>query len=107
MNMPRLYSGAATDRPEVTHLTLPPIPEVIWQQPRETHLTTIINDFTSETHKDTHMPKQKNDVEAQTSPIKETSSKVSGSDSKSSLDNQTRSIPVQCPNDSNKQQNEI
>ena len=53
------------------------------------------------------MPKQKNDVEAQTSPIKETSSHVSGSDTESSLDNQTRSIPVQCPNDSNKQQNEI
>ena len=53
------------------------------------------------------MPKQKIDVEAQTLPIKETSSQVSGSDTESSLDNQTRSIPVQCPNDSNKQQNEI
>ena len=52
------------------------------------------------------MPDQKNDVEAQTSPIKETSSQVSGSDTESSLDKQTRSIPVQCPNDSNKQQNE-
>ena len=105
--MPRLHSGAATDRPEVTHLTFPPIPEVVWQQPQETHLTTIHNDFTKETHKDTHMPKQKNDVEAQTSPKKETSSQVSGSYTESSLDNQTRSIPVQCPNDSNKQQNEI
>ena len=105
--MPRLHSGAATDRPEVTHLTLPPIPEVVWQQPQETHLTTIHIDFTNETHKDTHMPKQKNDVEAQTSPIKETSSQLSGSDKESSLDNQTRSIPVQCPNESNKQQNEI
>ena len=105
--MPRLHSGAAIDRPEVTHLTIPPIPEVVWQQPQETHLTTIRNDFTNETHKDTHMPKQKNDVEAQTSPIKETSSQVSGSDTESSLDNQTRSIPVQWPNDSNKQQNEF
>ena len=105
--MPRLHSGAATDRPEVTHLTLPPIPEVVWQQLQETHLTTIHNDFTNETHKDTYMPKQKKDVEAQTSPIKETSSQVSGSDTESSLDNQTRSIPVQCPNDSNKQQSEI
>ena len=104
--MPRLHSGAATDRPEVTHLTLPPIPEVVWQQPQETHLTTIHNDFTNETHKHTHMSKQKNDVQAQTSPIKETSSQLSGSDTESSLDNQTRSIPVQCPNDSNKQQNE-
>ena len=105
--MPRLHSGAATDRPEVTHLKLPPIPEVVWQQPQETHLTTIHKDFTNETHKDTHMLKQKNDVEAQTLPIKESSSQVSGSDTESSLDNQTRSIPVQCPNDSNKQQNEI
>ena len=105
--MPRLHSRAATDRPEVTHSTLPPIPKVVCQHPQETQLTTIHNNFTNETHKDTPMPKQKNDVEAQTSPIKETSSQESGSDTESSLDNQTRSIPVQCPNDSNKQQNEI
>ena len=105
--MPRLHSGAAIDRPEVTHLTLPPIPEVVWQQPQETHLTNIHKDLTNKTHKHTHTPKQKNDVEAQTSPIKETSSQVSGSDTESLLENQTRSIPVQCPNDSNKQQNEI
>ena len=65
--MPRLRSGAGTDRPEVIHLTLPPIPEVVWQQPQETHLTTLHNDLTNETQKDTHTPKQKNDVEAQTS----------------------------------------
>ena len=63
--------------------------------------------MTNKTHKHTHTPKQKNDVEAQTSPIKETSSQLSGSDTESLLENQTRSIPVQCPNDSNKQQNEI
>ena len=105
--MSRLHSGAAIDRPEVTHLTLPPIPEVVWQQPQETHLTNIHNDLTDKTHKYTHTPKQKNDVEAQTSPIKETSSQVSGSDTESLLEKQTRSIPVQCPNDSHKQQNEI
>ena len=105
--MPRLHSGAAIDRPEVTHLTLPPIPEVVRQQPQETHLTNTHNDLTNKAHKHTHRPKQKNDVEAQTSPIKETSSQVSGSDTESLLENQTRSIPVQCPNDSNKQQNEI
>ena len=105
--MPRHHSGAATDRPEVPHLTLPPIPEVVWHQPQETHLTTIHNDLTNETHDDTLTPKQKDDVEAQMSPIKETSSQVSGSDTESPLQNQTRSIPVQCPNDSNKQQNEI
>ena len=101
--MPRLHSGAAIDRPEVTQLTLPPIPEVVWQQPQETHVTNIHNDLTNKTQKHTHT----NDVEAQTSPIKETSSQNSGSNTESLLENQTRSIPVQCLNDSNKQQNEI
>ena len=105
--MPRLHSGAAIDRPEVTHLTLPPIPEVVWQQSQETHLTNIDNDLTNEAHKDTHTPKRKNDVEAQTSPIKETPSQVSGSHTQLLLENQTRSLPVQCPNDSKKRQNEI
>ena len=63
--------------------------------------------MTNEAHKYTHSPKQKNDVEAQTSSIKEIASQASGSDTESPLENQTRSIPVQCPNDSNKQQNEI
>ena len=105
--MPRLHSGAATDRPEATHLTFPPIPEVVWQQPQETYLNNIDNDLTNKTHKRTHTPKQKNDIEAQTSPIKETSSQESGSNTEPLLETQTRSIPVQCPNDSNKQQTEI
>ena len=105
--MPRLHSGAALDRPDVTHLTLPPIPEVVWQQPQENHVNNIHNDLTNEVSNDTHTPKQKNDVEAQTSPIKQTSPQISGSDTESALENQTRSIPVQCPDDSNKQQNEI
>ena len=49
--MPRLYSGAATDRPEITLLTLPPIPEVVWQQPHETLVTNIHKTLTNETHK--------------------------------------------------------
>ena len=105
--MPRPHSGAAIDRPEITHLTLPPIPEVVWQQSQETQLTNIHKDLNNETHKDTHTPKQKNDLEAQTSPIKETSSQVSGSDTELLLESQTRSIPEQCPNESKKQQNEI
>ena len=105
--MPRLHSEAATDKPEETHLTLPPIPEVVWQQPQETYLNKIHNDLTNQTHTQTHMSKQKNDVGAQRSPIKETSFQVSGSDTESLLENQTRSIPVQCPNDSNNQQIEI
>ena len=105
--MPRLHSGAATDRPEVTYLTLPPIPEVVWQQPQENQLTNIHNDLTNEIQNDTHTPTQKNDVEAQTSPIKQTSPQKSGSDTESPLESQTRSIPVQCLDDSNKQPNEI
>ena len=101
--MPRLHSGAAIDRPEVIQLTLPPIPEVAWQQPQETHLNNIHNDSTNKTQEHTHT----NDVEAQTSPVKETSTQKSGSDTESLLENQTRNIPVQCLNDSNKQQNEI
>ena len=34
--MPRLHSGAAIDTPETTQLKIPPIPEVVWQQPQET-----------------------------------------------------------------------
>ena len=105
--MPLLHFGATIDRPEVTHLTLQPIPEVVGQQSQETYITNIHNDLTNETHRDIHTPKQKNDVEAQTSPIKETSSQVSGSDTEILLENQTRSIPVECPNDSKKQRNEI
>ena len=105
--MPRLHSGAAIDRPEVTHLPLPPIPEVVWQQPQSNHSTNIHNDLTNETHKHTHTPKQKNNVEAQMSPIKETSPQKSGSNAESPLASQTRSIPVQCLDDSYKQPNEI
>ena len=36
LETPRFYSGAACDRPETTEiLKLPPIPEVVWQQPSE------------------------------------------------------------------------
>ena len=107
--MPRLYSGAAIDRPEATHLRLPPIPEVLRQHSQETHLTNIRNFLTDETHRDTHIPesKQKINVEAQTLPIKETLCQVSGSDTESVLENQTRSTPVQCPIDSKTQQKEI
>ena len=38
--MPRLHLEAAIDRPETTNTTLPLIPEVVWQQPQETHLNT-------------------------------------------------------------------
>ena len=95
--MQRLHSGAAIDRPEVTHLTLPPIPEVVWQQPQETHLTNIHNVLTNETRKNTPIPelKQRNDVEAQTSPMKETSYQVSVSRTEPLPGNQTGGATVQ------------
>ena len=76
--MPRLHSGAATDRPEITHLTLSPIPEVLWQQSQETYKTSIHKTSTTENNKITHMleSKQRNDVESQTSPMKETLSRI-------------------------------
>ena len=106
--MPRLHSGAATDRPEVIHLTLPSIPEIVWQHSQESHVTDIHKPTATDTHKNTHKPesKQRNDVESQTSPMKEISSQVSGSSTEPLLGNQTGSTSVHCPNDSKKQQHE-
>ena len=84
----------------MTHLTLPSIPEVVWQQLQETHVTNIHKILTNETHKNTHMPesKQRNDIESQTSPMKETSSHVSGSSTEPLPGNQTGNTPVQSRN---------
>ena len=54
LKMPRIHSGAAIDKPEVTHLTLQPIPKVGWQQPHETHVTKIHNVLITETNKNTY-----------------------------------------------------
>ena len=64
--------------------------------------------MTNETHKDAHIPgfKLRNIVEAQTSPRMETSSQASRSDTESLLEELTSSPPVQCPDDSKKNQNE-
>ena len=107
--MQRLHSGAATDRPEITHLTLPPIPEVVWQQTQETHVTNIHKTFTNGTHKNTHMPESKHrkDVETQTSPMKETSCQVSRSSTEPHLENPTWSTTVQSLNDTKKPKSEI
>ena len=107
--MPRLHSGAAIDRPETTQLKLPPIPEVVWQQPQETHVPNIYQTCNNETHKNTHMfeSKQRIDVESQTSPIKETSPQVSVSSTEPLLGNQTRSPLVPSLNDSKKPSSEI
>ena len=107
--MPRLHSGAAIDRPETIHLKLPPIPEVVWQQPQETHIPNISQTFNNETQKNTHMPesKHRSNVESQTSPIKETSSQVSVSSTEPLLGNQTRSALVPSLNDSKKPDSKI
>ena len=40
LETPRLHSGAACNRPQTIEITkLPPIPEVVWQQPAETSTT--------------------------------------------------------------------
>ena len=107
--MPRLHFGAAIDRPETTHITLPPIPEVVWQQPQETHVPNIYRNLTNETDKKTHMPesKQRSDLESQTSPTEDTSSQVSVSNTEPLPGNQTRSELVPSLNDSKKPNSEI
>ena len=63
--MPRLHSGTASDRPEITKKSkLPPIPEVVWQQPTEndTKQDNINNINTDST--------LKTNVASQTSPPK-------------------------------------
>ena len=87
--MLRLHSGAAIDNPETTELQ--PIPEVVWQQLQETQLKII--------------PKKLNYVQLKTSPTKETSPRVSGTEPL--LGKQTRNTPVQCLNDSKKRHFEI
>ena len=83
--MPRLHSGAAIDRLEATKL--PPIPEVVWQQPQENHLSDVYKNSTTNINNSTHTPEveKKNVVELKTSPIKETSPQVSGSHTESLL----------------------
>ena len=104
-----LHSGAAIDRPETTQLKLPPIPEVVWQQPQETHIPNICQTCNNETHKNTHMPecKQRSDVESQTSPNKQNLPQVSVSSTEPLLGNQTRSALVPSLNDSTKPGSEI
>ena len=109
LTMPRLHSGAAIDRPETIHLKLPPIPEVVWQQPQDNHVPNLYENSTNETQKITHMPdsEQRSDAESQTSPIKETSSQVSVSSTQPLPGNQTRSPLARSLNDSKQPNSEI
>ena len=107
--MPRLHSGAATDRHETTNFILPPIPEIVWQQPQDTQLTNFHKTPNTQTHKSIYMPesKQRHDVESQLSPMKETSSQVSESSREPLLGNETGRRPVQRLNDAKESQSEI
>ena len=109
ISMPRLHSNAAIDRPDTTHLKLPPIPEVVWQQPQETHVPNNYQNLTNETYKNTHTPesKQRTAVESQTLPIKDTSTQVPVSSTEPLLGNQTRSALVPSLNNSKKPNSEI
>ena len=65
--MPRLHSGSGCDRPETNEISkIPPIPEIIWQQP-----TKIVSDQNNlnNTHNDSTL---KTNVASQTSPPKGT-----------------------------------
>ena len=65
--MPRLHSGAASDRPETNEIPkLPPIPEVVWQQPTE---IVTNQDTLNITHFDLIL---RTNVASQTSPAKGT-----------------------------------
>ena len=67
ITMPRLQSGAACDRPETNQITkLPPIPEVVWQQPTE---IVTNQDNLNDTTNDSNL---KSNVANQTSPPKGT-----------------------------------
>ena len=67
--MPRLHSGAARDRPETNEISiLPPIPEVVWQQPTE--IVTVQDNFNNTNDDST----SKTNVASQTSPPKGTQS---------------------------------
>ena len=86
---PCLHSGAAIDRPETTEIQkLPPIPEVVWQQPTETitnqaNKNNFINDSTSKTT-----------VSSQTSPFKGTQPQNYLVTTEQPLGNQPRNDPV-------------
>ena len=87
--MPRLHSGAACDRPETNEiLKLPPIPEVVWQQPTE---KVINQDNLNDTTNDSTL---KTNVASQTSPPKGTQPQNHVVTTEQSSGNQTRNEPV-------------
>ena len=51
---PNFNDEASIDRLETSNLILPPIPEVVWQQPRESPLSNIHKLLTTDTQKNAH-----------------------------------------------------
>ena len=96
--MPRLHSGAACDRPETNQISkLPPIPEVVWQQPTEndTNQDNLINTTNESTIK--------TNLASQTSPPKGTQPQNHVDTTEQSSENQTGNEPVpflDCPKSS-------
>ena len=87
--MPRLHSGAACDRPESTEISkLPPIPEVVWQQPTE--IVTNQDNL----NKTTNESAIKTNVASQTSPPKGTQPQNHVDTTEQSSENQTGNEPV-------------
>ena len=91
--MPRLHSGTACDRPEINEISkLPPIPEVVWQQP--TQIVTN-QDNLHNTHKDSTL---KMNVARQTSPPKGNQPQSRVVATEQPPGNQTGIDPVPFPN---------
>ena len=89
LTTPRLHSGTARDRPETNEITkLPPIPEVVWQQPTE---IITKQDDTNNTNNNSTL---KADVASQTSPPKGTQQQNHVVTTEQSSGNQTGNEPV-------------
>ena len=90
--MPRLHSGAACDRPEKNGISkLPPIPEVVWQQPTE---IVTNQDNLNKTNNDSTL---KTNVASQTSPTKGTQPQNHVVAKEQPSRNQTGNEPVPFP----------
>ena len=90
--MPRLHSGPACDRPELNAKSkLPPIPEVVWQQPMENDTK---QDKLNNINKDSTL---KTNVASQIAPPKENKPQSHVDTTEQPPGNQTGNEPVQFP----------
>ena len=102
LETPRLQSGAAPDRPEIIEIPqLPPIPEVVWQQPTET-ITDQVNLNKTSLDSILHYTQENTTVANQMSPSKGTQPQNYVVTTKHPPGNQTGNEPVQFPNCSKK-----